>query len=90
MSLESDEASLFAHPFLATVMLSPVRRVLLEHLYTDPTASQLGSSSQSFSGAQESQPSPQHRCEPQSLCRSSASPHIWLQTHKTPNIQELQ
>lgn len=42
LSLESDEASLFAHPFLAAVMLSLIKWVLLEHLNTDSTASQLG------------------------------------------------
>lgn len=42
MSLESDEASLFAHPFLAALMLSLIRRVLLENLNMDSTPSQLG------------------------------------------------
>ena len=42
MSLESDKASLFVHPFLAALMLSLIRRVLLENLKTDSTTSQLG------------------------------------------------
>ena len=42
MSLESDKASLFVHPFLAALMLSLIRRVLLENLNTDSTTSQLG------------------------------------------------
>lgn len=77
LSLESDEASLFAHPFLAAVMLSLIKWVLLEHLNTDSTASQLGELApvprpqalRASLGSRESQSSPQHRCEPQSLYR---------------------